>query len=302
MIEVNTVTVTGGVKQHQSPWMLTDAANIIFQTAQRRCYVITSTSKPKSSVIDLTEDEEAWAALDEAELGTTANASGRGKEKETTKRPKWLPDGLEPVLEELPKWNLLSEVILEAEGEMIRQESTKKPNSSRKHALLHRFLSSELRLAQTTSSNIVLVMTSSTRTCNVLTNFLSTMNRDALPGSRGRSMMMLKLRSYLWWKKKSNEEKQANKGQSTKSNRQSPSKSKDLFDTIYGDNDAVSEALKKKDKEKAQRAQNRRRVRGGAPHAAGAGGHDTQPAFPKPEPKEAGLYALQNEADEFTQL
>ncbi|KAF9561500.1 hypothetical protein CPC08DRAFT_707327 [Agrocybe pediades] len=283
LIEANTVTVTGGVKQHQSPWMLTDAANIIFQSAQRRCYTITSTAKPKTSVIDLTEDDEAWEALYEAE-GIQVVPSDKGKGKETDKRPKWLPDGLEPVLEELPKWNLLADVILEAEGEMIRQDSLKRPSTTN----------------QPNSSNIVLVMTSSTQSCNMLSEFLSSMKQDAPPGSRGRSMMMRKLRTYLWWKKKLADEKQANKAQSSKSNGQSGTK--DVFDAIYGDQQGVNEALKKKDLEKAQRAQNRRRIRGGAPHAAVSGSRDTPPTFPKPEPQEAGLFAFQNEADQFAEF
>lgn len=112
--------------------MLTDAANVIFQTAQRRCYTITSASKKVAPpVIDLTEDDDAWAALNEVE-GIFISTSDKGKQKETTSRPSWLPEGLDPVLEELPKWNLLSEILLEIEGEMIRQDSLKKPGTSSK--------------------------------------------------------------------------------------------------------------------------------------------------------------------------
>lgn len=124
LIASNTVTVAGAVKQHQSPWMLTDAANIIFQSAQRRCYTISTAVKPKR-VIDLTEDDDAWEALAEAE-----GVTNKGKAKETDTRPGWLPEGFDPVLEELPKWNLLSEIILEVEGEIIRQDSLKKPGST----------------------------------------------------------------------------------------------------------------------------------------------------------------------------
>jgi len=85
-------------------------------------------SIPKKVVIDLADDEDAWDALDEAEgLTNSAADKGKGKGKETDFRPKWLPDGLDPVLEELPKWHLLSEILIEAEGEIIRQESLKKP-------------------------------------------------------------------------------------------------------------------------------------------------------------------------------
>jgi DNA excision repair protein ERCC-4 len=105
--------------------MLTDAANIIFQSARRRCYTLSSIPN-KKVVIDLADDEDAWDALDEVE-GITSSVADKGKGKETDSRPKWLPDGVDPVLEELPKWHLLSEILLEAEGEIIRQENLKKP-------------------------------------------------------------------------------------------------------------------------------------------------------------------------------
>jgi len=117
LIASNTTTPTGGTKQHQSPWMLTDAANIIFGVAERRCYTISSTSKRVvPQVIDLVDDEDAWDALDEAE----GRVGGKGKEKDH--KPTWMPDGMDPILEELPKWNLLSEIILEIEEEIIRQQ------------------------------------------------------------------------------------------------------------------------------------------------------------------------------------
>lgn len=81
-------------------------------------------------MIDLTEDDEAWAALDEVQgLPVEKNVGGDGNKPDV--RPKWMPEGLEPVLEELPKWNLLSEILLETEGEIIRQETLKKPGSIR---------------------------------------------------------------------------------------------------------------------------------------------------------------------------
>ena len=85
-------------------------------------------SIPKKVVIDLADDEDAWEALDEVDgiINSVAD-KGKGKEKEKDSRPKWLPDGLDPVLEELPKWHLLSEILLEIEGEIIRQENLKKP-------------------------------------------------------------------------------------------------------------------------------------------------------------------------------
>ncbi len=127
LIAANSISASGGAKQHQSPWMLTDAANIIFQSAKRRCYMISSAAKEVfPPVLDLTEDDDAWAALDEAE-GHFDSAKQRD---DSNVRPNWLPEGLEPVLEELPKWNLLLEILLEVEGEIIRQENMNRPGNS----------------------------------------------------------------------------------------------------------------------------------------------------------------------------
>jgi DNA excision repair protein ERCC-4 len=122
LIAANSISASGGPKQNHSPWLLTDAANIIFQVAKRRCYVMSSTStKLPAPVIDLVNDDDVWDALDEAE--NVVIDKGKGKER----RPIWMPEGMEPILEELPKWNLLSEIIQEAEEEMIRQESLRRP-------------------------------------------------------------------------------------------------------------------------------------------------------------------------------
>jgi DNA excision repair protein ERCC-4 len=152
--------------------------------------------------------------------------------------------------------------------------------------------------ANATSSNTILVMTSSTRTCSLLTEFLSTMDTEASPGSRGRQMMMKKLRLYLWWKGKLSQRKQDGKTPFAM-----PSTNKDNFDN-YGNMGEISEALKKKDKEKAEKSKFRRRVRGGAP--AGSSSSSSRAAdntsFPKPEPTDLKLDEIHNEADRFAQL
>ena len=101
--------------------MLTDAANVIFQYAKRRCYVMSAVPKrstPAPQVIDLEGDDYEWAIAEEMEAETRARASGTGA---GAKRKPWLPDGMEPVLEELPKWHLLGDVLYEIEEEMIRR-------------------------------------------------------------------------------------------------------------------------------------------------------------------------------------
>ncbi|KAG6865039.1 hypothetical protein C0991_005532 [Blastosporella zonata] len=246
LIASNTTTASGHTKQHQSPWLLTDAAHIIFQVAKRRCYTVSAASKAQlPRVVDATDDDDAWAALDEIEaLGTTVPNS-----KET--RPSWIPRGMEPVLEELPKWNLLVEVLQEAEEEVLRQDSLRKT------------------ITANPGANTVLVMTSSTRTCSVLTEFLSIIDHDAPPGSKGRTMMLRKLRLYLWWKSKLAERK--HDGKSHSSDPHAAVRSASGLEKLYTEQDNVNEALQRKDKEKADRAASRRRVRGGAPAAASSG-------------------------------
>ena len=73
---------------------------------------------PVINLVDEHEDE--WAILDEMEAEAAGRPSAKGKERET--RKSWLPDGMEPVLEELPKWSLLGDVLQEIEEEMIRLE------------------------------------------------------------------------------------------------------------------------------------------------------------------------------------
>ncbi len=149
------------------------------------------------------------------------------------------------------------------------------------------------------STNTTLVMTSSTRTCNLLTEFLSTMDEDASPGSRGRKMMMRKLKLYLWWKSNLAERKQSGKGPVALLD------SSNRINNLFSEEGAgeTTAALKKKDQERAQRTQSRRRMRGGAPAAAsGSGTHSEPPVVPKAEPKEYALREVQSEADNFARL
>ena len=125
IIAANSVNaVTGAPRQHQSPWLFMDAANTIFQNAKRRCYLSTSTNDRRQAVgtsaeiIDLV-DEEDWAALDDLEGHKTTESSVNPRKGNAN----WIPKGMEPVLEELPKWSLLSDVLLEVEEEMIRLQS-----------------------------------------------------------------------------------------------------------------------------------------------------------------------------------
>ena len=94
--------------------MLTEAANVIFQYAKRRCYTIAQKTKPSAPAQPVDENEDEWDAIRELEGGT----SSRG----AAKKNEW-PEGMQPVLEELPKWSLVAAALQEIEEEMIRRET-----------------------------------------------------------------------------------------------------------------------------------------------------------------------------------
>lgn len=100
---------------------------------------------------------------------------------------------------------------------------------------------------------MVLVMTASTQTSSLLGEYLASMDYDALPGQRGRKMLEKKLRRYLYWKARLSA-RSAESQPPSANRRQSPPR-----------NDEISPALRKKDRDNAERAASRRRVRGGAP-------------------------------------
>jgi DNA excision repair protein ERCC-4 len=100
---------------------------------------------------------------------------------------------------------------------------------------------------------VVLVMTASTQTSSLLSEYLASMDSDALPGQRGRKMLEDKLRLYLYWKARLSARSAENQPPSVNNRQSSPG------------GDELDPALRKKDRDKAERAANRRRVRGGAP-------------------------------------
>jgi DNA excision repair protein ERCC-4 len=142
----------GSTKQNQSPWLFLDAADTIFTTAKRRVY------KGK---------------LAAADLSNSANV---------------MPDSLEPVLEEFPKWTQLAEILQE-----IEQDAYFNPTP------------------QDTSNGSILIMCGDQGTCSQLREYLQTMHvkpegvaedeEDDDDEPSARFMMRRKLRSYLTWKR-----------------------------------------------------------------------------------------------------
>jgi DNA excision repair protein ERCC-4 len=108
-------------------------------------------------------------------------------------------------------------------------------------------------------SNTVLVMTSSSQSSALVSEFLSKMNIDAPKGERGRMMMESKLRRYLYWKSRLASQKNGKSG--------TPAQTEKPVPQTFGSTGSagVSEGLQRKDKERVARSANRRRIRGGAP-------------------------------------
>lgn len=148
----------GATRYNQSPWLFLDAADTIFQTAKARVY------------------------------------SGAFKDKDALPGTH-LPDTLQPVLEEQPKWAVLAEVLQEIETEL--------------------YFNPQLR---DDSSGTILVMCNDQRTCRQLREYLEYMHVKPLPqdmnngvaphrqeeeDAKGSAEFMLrrKLREYLNWKK-----------------------------------------------------------------------------------------------------
>lgn len=99
------------MKENHSPWLLSDAANVIFKNAKARCYVQIPNAASSGTDQERQEDED-WAIWDEHE-----NGDQHGE------KPAWLPKGMKPVLEELPKWPTLALILHEIETDMMLKNS-----------------------------------------------------------------------------------------------------------------------------------------------------------------------------------
>jgi DNA excision repair protein ERCC-4 len=136
----------GVAKVHLSPWLLLDAADTIFETALRRVYAG-----------KLNEAKGSAALLDSA---------------------------LKPVLEELPKWEVLSEIL-----EEIERDSYFNP-------------------VQDDSSGAILIMCADQGLCSQLKDYLQTVEREEGVDDEGEqyarpsaaAMMRRKFRNYVKWK------------------------------------------------------------------------------------------------------
>lgn len=144
----------GSNRQNQSPWLFLDAAHAIFDTAKRRVY-------------------------------TGKLSDGQGLQTAQS-----IPDTLQPVLEELPKWALLAEILDEIERDMYFNPQP-----------------------QDQSNSTILIMCGDQPTCRQIRTYLQNMwvdNEDTAnnhdedyeePKPSAKSMMRRKLRGYIAWKR-----------------------------------------------------------------------------------------------------
>lgn len=146
----------GSNKHNYSPWLFLDAAHVLFQTAKSRVY-------------------EGKLNNELTRLSSSTNFSSE----------------LKPALEELPKWNVLSEVLAEIDHD----------------AYLH-------PAGVDHSNSTILIMCNDQRICRQLREYISTMHTKIAQGFETKSsgdateattsaelMMRRRLRDYLNWKR-----------------------------------------------------------------------------------------------------
>ncbi|KAI1320158.1 DNA repair endonuclease XPF [Xylariaceae sp. FL0255] len=140
----------GSTRQNQSPWLFLDAAHTIFSTAKQRVY-----------------------AASKANINNAQSSI----------------DCLRPVLEELPKWSLLAEILEEIDRDLYFEPQVRDD-----------------------SNGTILIMCSDSATCRQLRDYLQTMHvqpkTDENPNPKKEDlkpsasfMMRRKLRNYLNWKR-----------------------------------------------------------------------------------------------------
>lgn len=97
---------------------MSDGANIMFEAARARCYIQKKPAQPQAIDVDASTTEDAfdteWDVLDEIEGRTPAPKRPIAPQEAEGWKP-WMPSGMEPILEELPKWKILVEVLTEIE-------------------------------------------------------------------------------------------------------------------------------------------------------------------------------------------
>ncbi|GAA5943954.1 ssDNA endodeoxyribonuclease RAD1 [Sporobolomyces koalae] len=275
-----TPTIGALDRKERPAWLGTPAADTIFKTARERVYRQKRLSPADKTARDTGIDgEEIPTDLDDGDWTKTANSTEDDEEellrymeeqeeeqsrKSANKstalpapkldRPRWLPPGVERVLEEQPKWLLLSEVLEEIESQMHWA-----PVDSHGY-----------------SSNTILVMCNSSADCHNLGTYLS----ETKSTSTGQDLLESNLKSYFYWKAHISRltrslKKSAGLPKTTATtfttipevNRTNPSTFDSAARRRPGDAFELSAALKRKDAQRGSSGSGpptkRRRVRGG---------------------------------------
>ncbi|CAG8592159.1 11965_t:CDS:2 [Funneliformis caledonium] len=148
--------------QQQSPWLSLDAGNTIFSAARRRVFI--RTLNTNANVNNNTNNN---STLDQIQPDAPSSE---------------FPPGIQPILEELPKWNLLAETLQEIESDIIDH---------------NKIISTEGKA----NNNTVLIMVENERECSQLREYLSTMHIAEQQGlSKGGFMLRRLLKNYFRWK------------------------------------------------------------------------------------------------------
>jgi DNA excision repair protein ERCC-4 len=101
----------------QSPWLYLDAANTLFHVAKRRAYLPPPSKSKKSAMQQANADAQAAVDGSEDDLEALREVEMADARASASGSSRW-PPGVEPVLEELPKWGLLAGVLEEIEEEI----------------------------------------------------------------------------------------------------------------------------------------------------------------------------------------
>ncbi|POV99012.1 hypothetical protein PSHT_13729 [Puccinia striiformis] len=205
------------------------------------------------------EEEEAMREIEELTLNAAEraghNVSGFTISSDTWG---WLPKGIQPVLENQPKWHLLEEVLKEIEVNLYQAAESETVDSH--------------------ESNAILVMCSSASTCSVLKEYLATQHSPSDPQYGTRPMMKRRLRDYFFWKRTI--------GKMSRNLQQQPSGSGSK--STADDQASLSAALKRKTEyqRKATYLNKRRRVRGASTSANSGNSRDNPVDLSKPNDPE----------------
>ena len=191
----------GSNRHNQSPWLFLESAHTIFDTAKRRVYT-----------------------------GKMGEGQSVG--------PNGIPDSLQPVLEEQPKWALLAEILEEIEGDMYFNPQP-----------------------QDQSNATILVMCGDIATCRQIREYLQSMfawaegvndgtesdgEETAAVKPSAKYMMRRRLRNYLHWK------------------REFSKVSTSLFDENIKEINGIRDYRKGNAQRGGGQSNKRRRIRGGA--------------------------------------